>query len=162
MERNIAVIVLVAQFVERAPCTEVRPAEVGRQDEDILRFLHYAVVDTDIGASREDTLDKIVLAVGTHIEVSLAELLHNLGEETMERRVDSAQVPKEDTGVPQELAALHKDLCQFEVGFLGKSLHFADALGIVLHILHLDIAVAGLGACRFHTEGKDGIVLLYE
>ena len=66
-----------------------------------------------------------------------------------------ADVPNEDTGIPEVVACFEILLCRFEIGFLAERSH-------LMHIAHhgigyLYIPVSGLGSIGHNAQGDDSI-----
>ena len=77
-----------------------------------------------------------------------------LRQEFLERLDDRAHFPHENTRIPEKLTALQKGLRQFEIGFLGETLHLADGSPV----RNLDISVPRVGTRRFDPHGHQRIV----
>ena len=67
----------------------------------------------------------------------------------------------EEAGVPQELAAVHEQLCKVLVWFLGERLDAVDALFLLDGFSHLYVAISCLGACGVYAHGDDTVVVLH-
>ena len=159
-QSDVAVVIFLAQVVERTPCAKIAPAEIGIDNTHLGGFLHDAVVQTDVRAGGEHLLYECLLSRSAHHLVALLEHIGYRGLMRTESLTDSADIPEEDAGVPKELATLVEHFRQFEIRLLGEGLDRQDSiLTFVLGSFELDIAVARFGTRGTHTERKQAVVI---
>ena len=157
---GVALGVLVGDVVERAPGTEVGPAEIDAQHIDILGLFHHPVIDGNVWAIGEMLADEDLLLGGVEEALADVEAGGDVRQVFRQRLVDGVHVPDEDTGVPEELAALVEDLGEVVVRLFGESLDLGELA--VHRVAALDIAVARLGAAWLDAEGNERLVFLDE
>ena len=141
------------------PCAEVAPAEIAGDYMDILRFLHYGIVDRDLVALREEIRERggFVLSIER-----LGQLVHdpgNLRSMGLQLGVYRGHAPDEDTGVPEIVAGREILLGRLQVRLLLElgdfdDFVFGDAFGTY-------IAVTCLGTGWMDTDGHNGAVAIY-
>lgn len=117
---SVAGSILWQEGVERTPCAEVTPAELGRHDVGRLRLLHDGIVDGDLGEGGIEFIDLGLLLGG---EESGSNLIHdgsNLGGMLTELADDGLDRPEEHTAVPGVTTRGKILLGRGEVGFLAE------------------------------------------
>ena len=62
---HIAIEILLALLVQRSPRAQVAPAEVGRTNKDLFGLLHNGIVDGDVLALREQTVNLFLFLGGS-------------------------------------------------------------------------------------------------
>ena len=133
------------------PCAQVAPAEIAGDYMDILRFLHYGIVDRDLVALREEIRERggFVLSIER-----FRKLVHdpgNLRGVGFQLGVDRGYAPDEDTGVPEIVAGSEILLGRLQVRFFLEfgdfdDFVFGDAFGTY-------IAVTCFGTGGMDTDG---------
>ena len=142
MERNICTGLLTLELIERAPGTEVCPAEVDGKHHDVVCLLQDSVVNRDIGALRENLADTALLLISS---ISTLHLIEDRGQRRqvlMEGIEDRLHVPCEHPTIPKEFPTLVEDLRHLDVGLFREGLHLHKVL--IFNISELDVAIARL------------------
>ena len=102
-DESVAVHVALALQQQRAPCAEVAPAEVCREDEDLLGILHHGIVDGNVVAVGIHLINSLLLLWRAH------DILYALKDIVDARRIDTQGIddgldaPHKDAGIPEEV-----------------------------------------------------------
>src|SRR5690606_23268990 len=71
----------------------------------------------------------------------------------LECREQVLNLPGEDAGVPEKITTGDEGLCQFDVRFLGKGLHFVNS-GSGFSEIVLDVTVTSIGMSWFNANSN--------
>ena len=157
--QHVAIVVLWAYIVERAPCAEVGPADaVNTEHRHIVGLFKHGVVDGNALACGVNLFDELLFLVGAVDAFALTELRRHLGGVVVECLDNGSGTPEEDAGVPVKLATIHKHLRQLQVGLFGECFHHGEIAVDFTPLLN--VAVAGFGVGGFHAKGEQRVVVL--
>ena len=59
-DAHVAIEILLALFVERTPCAQIAPTEIGRTDENFLGLFHDGIVNGNVLTFWEQTVDLLL------------------------------------------------------------------------------------------------------
>ena len=100
---------------------------VSRYSAHIRVLLHNGIVDGDLFANWEKGVGRFAhLSISRHHSVHLSCNLWNVLADGCYQRAD---VPNEDTGIPEVVASFQILLCRFEIGFLAERSHLMQGSG---------------------------------
>lgn len=117
---DIAVGVLGREFVKRAPCPDIVPAEIRAPYEDIIGTFQNTVVNRDRRTACKDLLHGVrLLGRSESVGLSGKKAIH-LRKAAFERCEDAPRRPDEDAGIPQVIAGGQIAHGGLQIGFLAE------------------------------------------
>ena len=147
--------------MKRAPCAQVAPSEVSREDENLLSILQYSVIDADILTFRIFGVDHLLFLFSAEDRNHLLKHICNQRTIHTESIYDSSDIPYEDACIPEVIIVSDILLSSLQIRFLSERIDHENLS--VAHTLlcevRLNIAIASLRACRLHSECEYSIRL---
>lgn len=153
---DVAVGILRRKFVERAPRSDVVPAEIRTPHKDVVSPFQHPVVDRNRRAAGEDLLHGLPFIGRGKLRSPPGKEVVDLRKMAFESREDAPRRPNEDAGIPQVVACGQITHGGLQIGFLAEQSHRGDFAGGC----GLDIAVSRIGTRGADTDRHQRIARL--